>query len=251
MRFNPGLRKRHVGLLAAVYLLALAATAPASLLERALFAVPGVTLEQLQGTLWRGATGKLNIASPLGAIQISDLQWAVQWRYLLRGELVLKLETAAAVGSLSVARGFGGLRILQADLAMPAADLAHILPPLAAWQPGGEVQFQTTGFALNSSKPGTAFLAWQNATLNLSPLQPLGDYRLEFSSTADKIAARLETQRGSLQLEGHGEYTKQAGAHFSGSAQAEAQHAQALQTLLALLGPDRSNGVHAFEFHLP
>jgi len=243
-------RLRFIALLGTIYLLFLIATAPASLLGRTFFLPPGITLEQLEGSVWQGAAGKVNIASGMGSIQIQDVRWTVQWPYLLRGELALKLETAAAAGSLSVARGFGGMRLLHADLAMPAADLAQILPALGAWQPGGEVLFQSEGIAFNAASPGSALVAWNNASLNLSPLQALGDYRLLFDSRADKIAARLETLSGKLQLSGSGEYASAAGLRFSGYARAEPAHAKELQALLDSLGRDRGDGVHAFSVHL-
>ena len=241
---------RFAALLGVLYALFLIATAPASLLGRTISLQPGISLDQLEGTLWQGAAGKLTIASAWGPLEIQDVRWAVQWPYLLRGELALKLETAAAAGSLSVARGFGGARLLHADLAMPAADLAQILPPLGVWQPGGEVQFQSDGFAPDSATPGTALVLWNNASLNLSPLQPLGDYRLALGGSADKIAARLETQGGKLQLTGNGEYSKTAGLRFSGNAQADAAHAKELQALLAALGQNRGDGVHVFSVQL-
>lgn len=251
MRPSRSKTLRFIALLSTIYVLFLLVTARASLLGRAFFLPQGISLEQLEGTLWHGSAAKLNIASTIGPIQIQDVQWTVQWPYLLRGELALKLETAAAAGSLSVARGFGGVRLLHADLAMPAADLAQILAPLAAWQPGGEVQFQSDGFTPHSSRPGTAFLIWNNASLNLSPLQALGDYRLLLDSRADKIVARLETQSGKLQLTGNGEYSRQTGIQFSGNAQAEPAQARELQALLATLGKDRGDGVHVFSVDLP
>ena len=241
-------RLRFVVLLGTLYALFLIASAPASLLSHASFFASGIRLEQLDGTLWQGSAGKLGITSPMGPLQIPDVRWTVQWPYLLRGELALKLETAVAAGSLGVARGFGGVRLLHADLAMPAADLAQMLPPLAAWQPGGEVQLQSDGFALDS---GTMQALWSNASLNLSPLQPLGDYRLALGASANKITAHLETQNGKLQLTGNGEYSNVSGMRFSGTAQAAPARAKELQALLLTLGSDRGDGVHAFTVHLP
>jgi general secretion pathway protein N len=117
-------------------------------------------------------------------------------------------------------------------------------------QPEGEVQIQTQGFALNAATPSEAIIVWRNATLNLSTLQPLGDYRLQLRGTDGKIDARLETQDGKLHLEGVGAYSKQNGFHFSGSAHADPAYAAKLQALLALLGKDRGDGVHIFSLRL-
>lgn len=243
--------RRLIALLSVMYLLFLCASAPASLLGRAFSLPPGVALDQLQGSLWHGSAGKLSIASRLGIIQVNDVHWAVQWSYLLRGELALQVDSAAAAGTLSVARGFGGWRLLHADLALPAADLAQILPALAIWQPVGEVQLLSDGFAPNAAAPGAVQVSWRNAGVNLSPLQPLGDYRLRLSGAGDKITARLETESGKLQLAGQGEYSPQRGLIFSGSAQAETKYAQELQALLVALGKDRGDGVHALSLRQP
>lgn len=242
--------RRYFALLCAVYFLILGVTAPATLLQPALSAQSGITLAHLAGTLWHGSAGELVIPTKVGMIQVNDVQWEVQWRYLLRGEIALKLETADAVGSLTLARGFSRLRVAQADLALPAADLAQHLPQLSLWQPEGEVQFQTQGFALNSLTPSEAIVCWRNATLNLSTIQPLGDYRLQLHNTDGKINVRLETQGGKLRLEGIGAYSKPGGLRFAGSAHADPSYAQQLQALLALLGRDRGDGVHVFSLHL-
>lgn len=244
-RRTPSLR--FIVLLGTIYVLFLVANAPAGLLQRAPLLPSGIALEQLEGTLWHGSAGKLNIASAIGPIQIQDVRWTVRLPYLLRGELALQLETAAAAGSLGVARGLGGMRLLHTDLALPAADLAQILPPLAAWQLGGEVQLQSDGFATDA---GAVQMHWNNASLNLSPLQPLGDYRLALDGSADKIVLHLETSSGKLQLTGNGVYSRTTGLRFSGSAHAAAAHAKELQALLAMLGKDRGDGVHAFQLHL-
>ena len=130
------------------------------------------------------------------------------------------------------------------------ADLAQRLPQFSLWQPEGEVQFQTQGFALNSTTPSEAFVTWHHAALNLSSIQPLGDYRLQLRNADGKINARLETQGGKLYLEGDGAYSKQGGLQVTGSAYADPAYANQLQALLALLGKDRGEGVHAFNVNL-
>ena len=244
--------KPYLVLLLTVYLLVLVATAPATLFEKILTAQPGLTLEHLAGSLWHGTAEKLSMSTRVGTVQISALQWDMQWRYLFRGDIALKFEMADAVGSLTVARGFGGFRLVQVDLALPAEELAQILPQLGLWQPGGEVQFKTEEFVLAATAPSAALLIWRNATLNLSPLQPLGDYRLQLrKETNGTINAQLQTLAGKLQLAGAGAYSKQAGLQFNGSASARRTDISELQALLALLGKDRGDGVHDFSLLLP
>lgn len=250
MRFSPTVPKAYLALLVAIYVLLLVATAPATLVAKVLSAQPGIALEHLSGSVWHGAVDQISIPSTVGTVQIQNLQWDMQWRYLLRGELALKIAMADVVGSLTVARGFSGLRVAQADLALPADELGQFLPQLGIGQPGGEVQFQTQGFALTEGTSNEASVVWRNATLNLSPVQPLGDYRLQLLSEGGKINARLETQAGKLRLDGNGAWSRQDGLSFKGSARAAPGYATQLQALLVLCGQDRGDGVHVFNLQV-
>lgn len=245
---QPRILVRHAILLALFYLVMLGATAPATLIVRILPAQSSVQLGHLSGTLWQGAVDQANFPSALGPVQIRDISWDLQWSYLLRGELALKLETAEAVGSLIVARNWRTLRIAQADLALPAAELAHILPALMTWEPEGEVQLQTRGFALH--RASAAVLTWRHAALNLSVLQPLGDYRLNIRNSVEKMEFQLETPQGTLQLAGLGSFSKPNGFSFRGTAQTDAAHAAELKKLLETIGQNRGDGVHAFSLAL-
>ena len=244
MRLKSRALVRYAILVAAIYGVMLAVTAPATLLARMLPTQSGIQLGYLSGTLWQGTVDKVSFLSALGQVQVRDIRWELQWSYLLRGELALKLESAEAVGNLIVVRGWRTLRIAQADLALPAAELAQILPSLMPWEPEGEVQIQTRGFALQSRSE--AMLTWRNAALNLSSLQPLGDYRLNIRSTAEKMEFQLNTAQGDLKLAGLGSYSAQAGLLFQGTAQTDAAHAVDLKKLLEAIGQNRGDGVHAF-----
>lgn len=248
MLFRSRALVRYALLIVALYLVMLATTAPATLLTRMLPPQPGVQLGYLSGSLWQGTVDKVSFPSALGQIQVRNISWAVQWSYLLRGELAFKLESADAVGDLIAARSWRTLRIARADLALPAAELAQILPALMPWAPEGEVQFQTRGFTLQRDSEAT--LTWRNAALNLSPLQPLGDYRLRIRKAAEKTELQLETLQGDLKLAGLGYHSTQTGLQFQGTAQTEAAHAADLKKLLETLGQNRGDGVHVFSLAL-
>lgn len=248
MLFKSWALVRYAVFIAALYIVMLAATAPATLLARMLPPQSEVQLGYLSGTLWQGTLDKASFPSALGLVQVRDISWELQWSYLLRGELAFKLESAEAVGNLIIARSWRTLRIAQADLALPATELAQILPALMHWEPEGEVEFQTRGFALHNSSE--AVLTWRNAALNLSSLQPLGDYRLNVRNTAEKIDLQLDTQQGALKLAGLGSYSAQVGLQFQGTAQTDAAYAADLKKLLEAIGQNRGDGVHAFSIAL-
>lgn len=243
---------RYLAALFACYGLFLAIAAPAALLAWVIPAMPlGMALENPAGTLWRGEAGAVTFRTADSAGQVRGVKWDFQWRHLLRGELAVKLELAGSAGSATLARGFRGLRVREADFVLPVSVLTEAFPQLAPWQPGGEVQLKTAGFSTAGGADSEAAVFWRNASLNLTEVSPLGEYRLSLRGTADsgKTLHRLETLSGALKLEGSGEWSPD-GLTFNGVAQASPQRQAELQPLLRLLGKDRGDGVHAVNLQL-
>lgn len=242
---------RALGIVATAYLLFLIATAPASLLQRLPSLAQGVHLQHPSGTLWSGKLESVQIPTALGPLQISNVQWQVQWRYLLQGEIAYRVETADAVGELIVAQGWRGARLRQIDLSLPAADAARMLPTLALLQPGGEVRLRGQDVLLNSTPNGKAELNWTNATLNLSPVQPLGNYQLHWHGDAQGNQFDVQTLQGKLFIEGTGQITAAQAWRFQGTAQTEPQFANELRPLLEKIGKNNGDGVYRIQLAGP
>jgi len=84
----------------------------------------------------------------------------------------------------------------------------------------------------------------------LSPVKPLGAYRLQFDWQGARAQLTLATLSGPLQLEGNGAIVN-GRLRFSGLAWAQPGQEQRLASLLALLGQRRQIGdrnVIALEF---
>ena len=229
------------------YLLFLIAFAPATLLQR----LPGLAQDMIvqhpSGTLWSGRMDALQIPTSLGPLQISNVQWHFRWGYLWRGEIAFQVETADAVGALIVAQAWHGLHLRQIDLSLPAADVARMLPALALLQPGGEVRLQGQDLLLSSSPRGKAELFWNNASLNLSPVQPLGNYQLHWQGDAQGNRFEVQTLQGKLFIEGTGRIASPQHWRFQGTAQTEPQFSTELRPLLEKIGKNNGDGVYRID----
>jgi hypothetical protein len=144
-------------------------------------------------------------------------------------------------------------------LEVDAALLARHIPAIALVQPSGRLRIDSDRFAISHRREplllaGDAELSWQGAGLAMTPVAPLGDYRLRVTGQRGAATLALATLRGALQLEGKGELAESARGTFTGSAQPMPQldlpTRDALRPLLANFGPE-VDGRHRLTFTLP
>jgi len=134
---------------------------------------------------------------------------------------------------------------LRAD----AAQLAAVAPLLGAWRPQGALTLSAPALAWDDGRArGTARAEWRNASLALTDVRPLGDYRIEASAEGGPAAFTVTTLDGALRIAGHGTFAPPDALAFSGEARAVGNAAAALEPLLNLLGPRRADGARTLEW---
>lgn len=236
-----------------LYLAFIAAMAPASTLLwlAGRLASSAITASATSGTLWRGAAGNISFTPPGGQIiRLEHLAWNVHPLALALGHLPVEIEfdDAAARGRGSLHLSASGLEITRLDASLPAAWLARIQPRLDAFQPAGTLILHTDQFSLyRNHYRGQGEILWQDATLGLSPVRPLGGYQCAVSGNGENIQFQLHTRSGPLELAGSGTWSRQSGIHFSGTARAR-ERASELTPALALLGRPDSSGSYTLNF---
>ena len=109
--------------------------------------------------------------------------------------------------------------------------------PFNTVRPGGvlavnwsDVEIREHGLA------GEVRIDWRDAQSALSPVAPLGSYRLEIAGQGGAARLRLDTLSGPLRLQGSGTL-KGGRVSFKGLASAEPDMRPALSGLIGLLGP--------------
>jgi general secretion pathway protein N len=122
--------------------------------------------------------------------------------------------------------------------------------PWNTLQTDGQLQLNTRSVQLlwaqgRMQMQGQLELNLQNMSSRLSPIKPMGSYRIQLSGTPEGTATpnlQLSTLQGPLMLSGQGQWVSQR-LRFTGEASAQEGHESAFDNLLNILG--RRQGVRS------
>jgi general secretion pathway protein N len=70
----------------------------------------------------------------------------------------------------------------------------------------------------------------------MTPVRPLGSYRVDINGLGSRAELKLQTLTGPLQLSGAGTWEARAGLRFEAEATAEPSEAERLRSFLGLVG---------------
>ncbi len=233
------------------YLLALAVTAPATLIDAGLQRTSDgrLRLAEAHGTLWSGS-GRIEFREGGGVNGISRrLDWRIAPAALLRGRVVCDVGLEQAAGRFPVTMTLSRIELAHADLSLPASVLGLVAPRLALLGLSGEVRIQVVDLSVaRDGMYGGATLHWLAAGSTLTPIRPLGDYEILFAGRGRIIDASLRTLAGPLQLDGKGSWRQGDRPGFLAMARVPAQQQPQLAPLLRLIAIEREPG--SFELQL-
>lgn len=260
-------------------LVALLGFAPARWLTQAVTGWSGhhLLLAQAQGSVWAGSAEVVLQAGPT-AREASRLPGRLHWRWTWQNggpavhlrldcctphALVLLVQSVpaspatsgwqvalrSATSTTSLGTGPGAAPPALPTLHLPAAWLTGLGTPWNTLQPTGHLHLRAPQFALQF-RPGSA-TDWQavgrveleieQLGTRLSPMAPLGHYRLRWNADPGGSAhLHLDTldtgvRPAALRLSGQGEWV-QGRLRFRGQARAAPGHEAALNNVLNILG---------------
>ena len=217
-----------------------------------------VSLGDPQGSVWQGSAfiGAASAASePLAPLLPGRFRWRLS-PLLLVGHVDAELVNEHALSQPVTVRGsWRSWDVGAGALVLPAERLATLGAPLNTVKPSGHMRLSWAPLALEHAPDGMRIdgrmqLDMTEIASALSPVKPLGAYRMEFLWRGDAAHLTLGTRAGPLVLEGAGDIVH-GRLQFSGQAWAEAGKEQSLAILLNLLGQRRqvgSRSVIALEF---
>ena len=209
-----------------------------------------VLFQDVRGTVWSGSTQLLLSAGPGSehAVALPDrLSWHLTPSLLPRPSLDITFSLPCCTDTplhlqASAVWGGGSLRVTDHRSSWPAAALAGLGTPWNTVQAQGRLQLDTQALELRWVEQrlqvsGQATLGLINLSSRLSPLKPMGSYRLHLQGGAgtQPMQVQLDTLDGRLQLHGRGEWTGERW-RFEGEASAAPEHEAALSNLLNVLG---------------
>lgn len=217
-----------------------------------------ITLGDPQGSLWNGSAfvgGAAGPRDPVTPLLPGRFAWQLSPMVLL-GQVQAEVSNPAALSQpVRITGSWKRWQISAAAVSLPAERLAALGAPLNTIQPSGQMrlswnplQLTRTGQAVEIV--GSMTLELMNVASRLSPVKPLGAYRVVLDWRGQQAQMKLSTDKGPMLLRGEGTVAN-GRLQFSGRAEAEAGQEERLANLLNLLGQRRHEGgkdVIALEF---
>jgi general secretion pathway protein N len=201
-----------------------------------------------RGTVWQGSA-QLLLSGGAGSRQPQALPGRLHWslsptwtglRLGWRADCCMT-ETA----SMQAALGWNTLQLQASDHRSnwPAALLTGLGAPWNTLQAEGQLQLRTEALQLHWAQgrlqmQGLLELNLQGMSSRLSPIKPMGSYRVALSGTPEGTPTPgldLSTLQGPLLLSGQGQWVGQR-LRFTGEARAAEGHEAAFDNLLNILG---------------
>lgn len=217
-----------------------------------------VSLGDPQGSVWQGsafigASGSGD--EPLVPLLPGRFQWTLS-PLALFGIVDATLRNDSALSRpVAISGSWSRWEIGPGSVNLPAERLAALGAPLNTVQPSGLMTLSWPALTITRSDRGTLIegrlqLDMTQIASALSPVKPLGAYRMHVDWQGNRARVNLKSLSGPLLLEGAGEIVN-GRLHFSGQAWAQEGEEQRLAILLNLLGQRRRVGnrnVIALEF---
>ncbi|MEP6609339.1 MAG: type II secretion system protein N [Burkholderiaceae bacterium] len=187
-------------------------------------------LAEASGTLWNGSAVVV-LANPAetGASRASlpeRLGWRLSPWALLAGQLDLALTHPSALAQpLTInAPLFGGsVKLGPTSLRLPASLLVGLGAPWNTIRPGGILTISWDRMQVDPGRwQGNLGGEWRYATSALTPVSPMGHYRVQTNGIWPGTQLELLTISGPLELKGNGTINEGGRLRFTGRAQAMA-----------------------------
>lgn len=206
-----------------------------------------LALGDAQGTLWQGAAfvgGAPSGNAALTPLLPGRFSWQLS-PVLLLGRVDARLENPQALSApVQITGSWSQWQVSAAAIAMPAERLAGLGMPLNTILPSGQMRLSWNNLQLlrqgqRVDLNGELTMDLTNIASRLSPIKPLGAYRLTMDWRGQNAEMQLKTVSGPLLLSGAG-VIENGRFRFSGRAEAAAGEQEKLANLLNLLGQRRT-----------
>ncbi len=241
-----------------VALSTVAVTAPASLVDWGLKVGTGgrVRLADAAGSIWAGqgrvvlvdiateaerdrqSTAVRGPASLPGVVIPGTVRWQIQPLPLLIGRLQATASHESMARPAEIAGTAQRLQISGGSLQLPNVSLARLGSPWSTVRPTTSLAVTWQPLVIeNGRAAGKATLELRDVASALTPVRPLGAYRIDIDGSATApTAIRMSSLEGPLRLSGEGNWTPRGGLRFTAYAEADESERLRLQSLLGLLG---------------
>ena len=226
------------------------AFAPAAWLDVALreSTLGRVRLADASGSIWAGR-GKLVLqeggeSAALPAARVAqgmalpgEIRWRIRMLPLLVGMVEAELGIDGMPSPVRLGGGLQELRVGAGALDLPSVDLSRLGSPWNTIRPSAALSMRWEPLSIRQGAlNGRVSIELRDVTSAMTPVRPLGTYRIDVNGAGGDVNLSLSTLSGPLQLQGRGSWDRRAGVRFEAQARAEGPERQRLQSLLGLIG---------------
>lgn len=215
-----------------------------------------VALAEAEGTLWRGSgrlvlvdvaaqrdamsqdrTGDLRRSSLNGVALPGRVQWHLSPWPLLLGRIDLGLRVEGMTREVRVQGHAARLSVSAGALSLPAVDLSRLGSPWSTLRPSGALSLRWDDLLIRPDGfDGKAAIELREASAAISPVNPVGSYRVDLAGQGLDTGVTLSTLQGPLRMTGSGRFNVRSGLRLTAEATADEQERLRLQSLLGLIG---------------
>lgn len=223
--------------------------APAAWLSTYVEAHSRVRLVYPTGTIWNGSAMLALTDGKTARVLPGRISWRIQWAELATGHLPMLVHHPSAEGPVAVRFDGRTVSVDRGRMFWSAAMLETLGAPFNTILPGGRLRLRWTDTTWgDGALTGTFQLDWDDAQSALSPVAPLGSFRIVVKANGAQGNATLTTRRGPLLLEGQGQLN-QGHLTFTGTADSEPDSREMLNGLIGVLGP-RQGDIVALDWEI-
>ena len=227
----------------------LVASAPASLADAAVAraSLGRVRLADAQGSIWSGSArvvlGDAQEASAAGSGALRGLavpgtvRWSLRALPLLLGLVDATVSVGEGRPPVQLSGHPAELRVGAGGIELPAVTLTGLGSPWNTIRPTAALALQWEALTVRAGVlDGRAAIELRDLSSAMTPVRPLGTYRLAVEGNGRDVSLALRTLSGPLRLQGQGTWDRHAGVRFEAQAHAEGEDRLRLQSLLTLVG---------------
>jgi general secretion pathway protein N len=211
-----------------------------------------VNLVDPSGSFWHGSATLVLAAGggSAGTLLPGRVSWDTAFWPLFAGRLKMRMrQTPAMPAAIEVDATARAATVTSGEIAVPAALLTGLGAPFNTLDLQGAVQLAWTPWRLLGARSyGQLVITLTDMSSRVSPVKPLGSYRVTLQAQGDSSTIDLATLGGSLLLSGHGTLGANASS-FHGQASATGETRDNLAGLLNLLGRPTGDGVVSLDYN--
>ncbi len=204
-----------------------------------------VRLVDAQGSWWRGRArvvlldGSAQASVERGLALPAALGWEIRLGRLLLGEIAGVVTLPGQETPVAFEIRPDGWSVGAGRIALARIDLSALGSPWNTIRPSASTSlgWEPTAWRRGQTAPsGRITLELREVASAMTPVRPLGDYRVEIRAAEAGATVELSTLSGSLRMAGTGRWDPGSGLRMQAQAWGEGEDHARLQSLLALIG---------------